>query len=213
MTASAGYFDLPTRQARQLLPAHLQPFEHRPGGSILAVTSFDFHDSPVGPYQELVLSIVVAPLVLAGQAFPKAAMYPYLVATSTRISREHGIERWKLPHWMEDVEIRFDRTPGSASIQVFAGSDLVLAMTITDHPVQTPVSDRYQVFVQDEHMADVIMAGQSSEHEEETGALTLYPHAFHGPLPVEEVDLTPFLEQWLKAGTETFHPIVPVPRV
>ncbi len=53
------------------------------------------------------MSVIVAPLVKPGERLPKSAFYPYQVATTTKAARDHAIERWHLPHWMEDVEMEF----------------------------------------------------------------------------------------------------------
>src|SRR5262245_65777883 len=76
------------------------------GTSIFSMTAFDFTQSMVGPYGEVVMSVIVAPLVKPGERLPKSAFYPYLVATTTKAARDHAIERWHLPHWMEDVAIK-----------------------------------------------------------------------------------------------------------
>src|SRR5439155_15901581 len=104
-----GFFEFPTESARRLLPSSLQPVEPHHGSSIVAVTAFEFEQSPVGAYAEVVLSIVVAPWIAPGESMPRAAMYPILVGTTTRASREHGIEIWHLPHHPRDLEVAFDR--------------------------------------------------------------------------------------------------------
>src|SRR4029453_1887278 len=107
--AISGFFEFPPENARRLLPRPPEPAELRPGTSIFSMTAFDFTESMVGPYGEVVMSVIVAPLVKPGERLPKAAFYPYLVATTTKAARDHAIERWHLPHWMEDVEIGFAR--------------------------------------------------------------------------------------------------------
>ncbi len=57
--AIGGFFELPTENARALLPSDLQPIEPRHGSAVLSVMAFDFHNSPVGSYGELILSILV----------------------------------------------------------------------------------------------------------------------------------------------------------
>jgi len=205
-----AFFDLPTEHARRLLPRHLEPLERQHGTSILSVAGFDFFDSPIGPYREAVLSIVVAPLVAPSSPVPKAALYPYLVTTTTRSSREHAIERWRLPHWMEDTQIDFVREPGRIMLRVGLDDVEVLRLTVTEHDFAA-ASDLYQVFVRDEMMSDVVMSGKFSEHEAEKGSLTLREHRFYGELAVSEVEPLPFREQWIRAGTETFHPLVALP--
>ena len=103
--AISGFFEFPTENARRILPSHLEPVELHHGTSIFSMTAFDFTESMVGPYGEVVMSVIVSPLVKPGERLPKSAFYPYLVGTTTKAARDHAIERWHLPHWMEDVEM------------------------------------------------------------------------------------------------------------
>ena len=70
--AIGGFFEFPTENARAILPPELQPIEPHHGSSVLSVMAFDFHDSPVGNYGELILSILVAPRIEAGQPWPRS---------------------------------------------------------------------------------------------------------------------------------------------
>jgi hypothetical protein len=205
-----AFFSMPTENARRILPLHLQPLERQHGLSILSIAAFDFWESPIGAYQEVVMSLVVAPFIIPQKALPKAALYPYQVATTSKASREHAIERWRLPHWMEDVGISFLRAETSIEVSVEASGIEVVKMKVTDH-ASAPAEDLYQVFVQDGFMSDVVMRGALSEHEEELGSLSLTDHLFHQALELPEVEVRPFREQWIRGGTETFHPIEAVP--
>lgn len=208
--AVSGFFEFPTENARRILPRHLEPAELHHGTSIFSMTVFDFTESEVGSYGEVVMSVIVAPLVKPGEKLPKSAFYPYLVATTTKESREHAIGRWHLPHWMEDVGIVFEEAEGTRHARVTAGSDPVAELSITQHS-WTAVSHLYQSFMRDdEHawLANITMEGQESEHEEETGRVKLYEHAFNAGLDVSEVYEIPFREIWMKDGLQTFEPLV-----
>ena len=63
------------------------------GTSILAITVFDFDESEVGEYGEVVYAVIVPPLVRDGR-LPKSAFFPWQVATTTAAARAHAIERW-----------------------------------------------------------------------------------------------------------------------
>jgi hypothetical protein len=208
--AMSGFFEFPTENARRILPAHLEPVEVHHGTSVFALTAFDFTESMVGPYGEVVMAVVVAPLVKPGQPFPKSAMYPYLVATTTRAAREHAIARWHLPHWMEDVDIRFDRKPDRIAVQVKADGAPVADMTIHQYAF-SPVSHLHQAFMKDgeaNYIAQITMEGQHSEHEDEKGIVKLYDHPFNKALAIADVYEVPFREQWMREGLQTFQPLV-----
>jgi hypothetical protein len=209
--AISGFFEFPTENARHILPPSLEPVELHHGTSIFSMTAFDFTESLVGPYGEVVMSVIVAPLVKPGERLPKSAFYPYLVATTTRAARDHAIERWHLPHWMEDVRVRFERPGGRVSAQVASAEGEPLAeLTISDHS-WSPVSHLYQSFMRDEqgaYLANIVMEGSQSEHEEETGRLVLHDHPFHKDLVISEVYEVPFRELWMRDGLQTFDPLI-----
>jgi len=147
-----GFFEFPTENARRILPSHLEPVEPHHGTSVLAMTAFDFDKSEVGPYGEVVMAIVVAPLVKPGARLPKAAMYPYRVATTTQAAREHAIERWHLPHWMEDVAIEWTNGGRGMAAKVSTEGEPVAELQITDHS-WAPVSQLFQSFMKDDQAA------------------------------------------------------------
>lgn len=205
----SGFFELPTHSARALLPAHILPIELRHGTSVLAVTCFDFDRSEVGPYGELVMAVLVSPWVEANRPMPKSALFPYCVATTTQAAREHAIARWHLPHHMRDVSIAFSRSGASLRARVADGGASVLELTITAHRF-APVQHRYQSFMHDAgatYLANVLMEGPQSEHEEQRGSLTLFEHPVHAGLDLASVEPVPFRELWMDAGLQTFAPL------
>jgi hypothetical protein len=210
--AISGFFEFPTDNARRVLPKGLEPFELHHGTSIFSVTVFDFVESEVGAYGEAVYAVVVPPLVRDGR-MPKSAMYPWQVATTTRAARQHAIERWHLPHWMEDVAIEFDRSPGRLVARVRAEGTLACELTITDHSWQ-PVSHLYQSFQKDDsglYLANILFEGEKSEHEEESGKIVLEECAFNRDLVLSEVYDIPFREMWMRDGCQLFDPLIQLP--
>ena len=208
--AISGFFEFPTENARRILPSHLEPIEVHHGTSIFAMTAFDFTESLVGSYGEVVMAVIVSPLVKPGERLPKSAFYPYLVGTTTRAAREHAIERWHLPHWMEDVEMSFDRDGGRITARVGVAGAPVAELTISDHS-WAPVNHLYQSFMKDgdgAYLANIVMEGQQSEHEEETGRLQLFDHPFNKDLMISEVYEIPFRELWMREGRQTFDPLI-----
>jgi hypothetical protein len=208
--AISGFFEFPTDNARRILPKHLEPAELHHGSSIFSMTAFDFTQSEVGSYGEVVMSVIVAPLVKPGEKLPKSAFYPYLVGTTTKAARDHAIERWHLPHWMEDVEMRFEPAGRSLTARVAVGGAPVAELTVGDHSWQK-VSHLYQSFMRDDsgaYLASITMEGEQSEHEEETGRITLYDHPFNKDLVISEIYEQPFRELWMRQGMQTFEPLV-----
>ena len=205
-----GFFEFPTENARRVLPRGMEPAEVHHGSSVLAVTVFHFNESEVGEYGEVVYAVLVPPFVEDGR-LPKGAFYPYQVATTTRAARQHAMERWHLPHWMDDVETELE--PGddgkSLTARVKAEGTLALEMTITDHSWDE-VSHLYQSFQQDEggkYMCNILFEGEKSEHEEETGRIKLHDHPFNKDIMISEVFEQPFREMWMRKGHQLFDPL------
>lgn len=204
--AVSAFFEIPTERAREFLPSHLQPLEVHHGSAILAVTGFDFHESMVGPYQEIVLAIVVPPLVKSGDPFPKSAMYPFLLGTSTKESREHAIARWHLPHYMQNVDMSFEESDGRMRILVQESGKSVLDFVVTDYKWD-PTEQLHQCFTRDEKekfKVDITMKGSFTEHEEERGSIVLYDHPMCKNLVQDEIAERPFRELWMKDGIQIF---------
>jgi hypothetical protein len=207
--AISGFFEFPTDNARRILPKHLEPAELHHGSSIFSMTAFDFTESEVGSYGEVVMSVIVAPLVKPGEKLPKSAFYPYLVGTTTKAARDHAIERWHLPHWMEDVEMSFEKKGNTLAAKVSAGGAVVAELAIGDHSWQS-VSHLYQSFMKDDsgaYLASITMEGEQSEHEEETGSIKLHDHPFNKDLVISEIYEQPFRELWMRNGKQTFEPL------
>jgi hypothetical protein len=207
--AIGGFFEFPTENARALLPQDLQPIEPHHGSSVLSVMAFDFHDSPVGSYGELILSILTAPRVEQRQPWPRSAFFPFRLATTTRESREHAIERWHLPHYMKDIDLRWDRGDGHITIHATERGQPIVDMTITEFE-WSRVEHRYQAFMHDEdgfYSSTIVMAGQFSENEEEKGGIVIHTQAMTELLEDWELTTTPFRELWMKNGVQTFHPL------
>lgn len=209
-----GFFEFPVDQARALLPAGLQPVEPHHGRAVLAVTAFDFYDSPVGEYREMIHSVLVAPRIVPGEPMPRAAMYPFRVATSTRAARQHAIELWHLPHLMSDVDVRFEHdAEKSVRITAAEGGRPILGLSITAYGGWQAVEHHYQTFAQDDGggwFQFLVLQGPFMEHEEERGELALHDHPFQAGLVTSEVETTPFREQWMRMGVETLHPLQPL---
>jgi len=201
-----AYFEMPTADARNLLPPHLEPLEVQHERSILAVTAFHFTESLVGEYYEVVLAVVVPPIVQPGKPLPKAAFFPFMVGTSTEASREHAIERWRLPHYMKDLDIGFTEDGGELTVTVQDEGSPVLEVTVTDHDFETS-RNVYSCFTVDEasrYRVAIFMEAPHAEHEEERGSLTLHEHPMTSGLTIDEVNTYPFREEWYRAGLQTF---------
>jgi len=210
--AISGFFEFPTENARRVLPKGFEPVEVHHGTSILAVTVFDFDESEVGRYDEVVYAVIVPPLV-RDTRLPKSAFFPWQVATSTKAAREHAIGRWHLPHFMDDVKVEWIREKGKTTAKVDADGSPALELAVTDHSWQ-PVSHLYQSFQKDDsgtYLANILFEGDKSEHEEETGRIVLHEgNAFNKDIQISEVYDVPFRELWMRKGCQLFDPLAQI---
>ena len=208
-----AFFEMSTLDARRILPPHLEPLEVQHTRSILALTAFEFNESEVGEYFEIVLAVIAPPMVEEGKPLPKAAFYPFMVGTSTEDSRLHAIERWHLPHYMADLDIAMDERADGMEVRVREGDRPVLDFQVTKHEFLDS-RNLYNAYTVDldggvgRYKANIYMEAPHSEHEEETGSLTLHEHPVTAALTLDEVNTYPFREQWYRGGLQTFEPLM-----
>lgn len=201
-----GFFEMSREHAKRLVPAHLEPMELKHSIGVFAVTAFDFTESEVGSYQELVMAVITPPRIGVGGEFPRSAFYPFVVATSTEASRLHAIERWHLPHYMADIAVEFHEENGGMRVHAHEKGRPILDMTVSAHK-WTSVNHLYQAFTVDNprrFKADIHMEGAFTEHEEESGELVLHPHPMCEGVLAADVASFPFRELWMRDGVQTF---------
>lgn len=211
---AGGFFQMSTANAREILPAHLQPLEAQHTRSVLAVMAFQFNASEVGAYDELVLAIITPPWVAPGEALPKAAFYPFMVATSSDASRRHGTERWHLPHHPRPLDFEFREGGDDIAVRVSEAGVPILGLEVSRYQF-TPAINAYQAFTVENasgraFKVDLFMRAPHSEHEAETGRLVLHDHELTEQLDLDEIDPIPFREEWYRAGRQTFRELEPL---
>ena len=201
-------FEMATSDAQRILPPHLQAVEVRPQRSVLNVSAFHFRESQVGPYAEVVFSVVVPPLVGGWSQHPKAGFFPFMAATSSDASRELLMKQLKMPAYPESINARFLEREQSMRLQVWCAEEPVLDLTVTLHKWRTSTHLLHSFMVDGETRlkSNVEISGTYSMHERESGHLTLHPHEITRDLTLDEVSQSPFREHWLKEGQETIGP-------
>ena len=208
-TGVSAFFEMPTSDARRILPEQLQPVEVRHQRSILAVTAFHFKESVVGPYAELMFSVIVPPFPGRWGQHPKAGFYPFLAATSSEESRRHRSEAFRIPHIAEDIDVRFVEAAGALKVSIWSRSGPVIDLTVTQHKWES-ASHLLHTFMIDgkqRFKANLQISGRYTVHENERGCMTLHHHPMTTALTLEEISPYPFREHWLKEGVELFHPL------
>ena len=196
---------------QQWVPAGMVPLQAQPGFGVFAVTAFDFVDSEVGAYGELVFSVLVPPWAAPGAMLPDAAYFPVVLATTSEASRLHAAERWGLPSHDRPLEIRFDRTEDRATVHVSDGHRPVMQLSVGRLGGE-PAARSYQCWSTghgDLKRVTIDIDGVMDEHEEELGLLELAPHRLVAHLVDTLQDEVPFREHSMGAGEQRFGPLTP----
>jgi hypothetical protein len=207
-TGISAFFEMATADAERLLPGHLQPIEIQPQRSILNITVFHFRESDVGPYAELMFTVVVPPVVDQWGKHPKGGFFPFLAATSSEESRHHRSELLRTQYYPGNIDVRFLERPGQVKASVRADDRPVLDLTVTPH-VWHSTTHLLHAFMMDgsrRMKADLQISGRYTVHEQERGRMNLHPHPLTEGFGLEEVSRYPFREHWLKEGYELIHP-------
>ncbi|GMV06649.1 MAG: hypothetical protein AMXMBFR53_29250 [Gemmatimonadota bacterium] len=206
-TGVSAFFEMATEDALAVLPSYLQPIEVRHQRSVLSVNAFLFEDSDVGPYTELMFSVIVPPMVAEWGQHAKAGFYPFLAATSSAEARRRRQERFHFPYLDQDIDVQFIESGDRLRVRAWGGGEPIVDFSVTQgawestsHLLQgfsTCGGQRFRSTVQ--------ISGEYTMHENEKGSMTLYPHQLTSTLLATEVAQYPFREHWLRNGTEVFH--------
>jgi hypothetical protein len=205
-----GTFELPTEAARRLLHPSLEPVEVHHGTSVLAVSVFDFTESPFGPYGELFLAVLVAPFVRPGQVMPQAALYPYVVGTTNAMMRQMVLPQWPLPYWQEDMACDFSAGGGQRKVAIAAGGAPLLEMTLheLEWGEEAQVHQVFAIGQSGGSAALITTRGSYSDNEDGQGDLQLHPHPMLKGLDVSAVDGPPLREACLADGVRIIDSLV-----
>jgi hypothetical protein len=209
----AGIFELPVEAARRLVPAPIEPVEVHHGTGALLVSANEYVESVFGPFSELIVSVLVAPLIRPGDVVPHAAFSPITMATTTPAARAQAVPGLHFPYWPDDVSIAFGADGGRHSVSVSVGGATLLEMSVHECEWEE-LTQRYQLFAVEAGVggcrATLSTRGPQSDNEDGQGDLKLLAHAFYRGLDVSDVDPLPMRETCLKDGTRTLVDIVPL---
>jgi hypothetical protein len=206
-TGVSAFFEMATSDARAVLPGHLEPIEVRHQRSVLSVTAFLFDDSVVGPYTELMFSVIVPPMVAEWGQHAKAGFYPFIAATSSAEARRIKSERFFFPYYDRDIDAQFIETDNRLRVRVFSEGTAIVDMSITPGAWETTTHllQGFMMNGQQRLRTTLQISGDYTVHENEGGRMTLFPHSMTSDLLRDEVSSEPFREHWFKNGTEVFH--------
>ena len=206
-TGVTALFEMATEEVRLVLPPHLEPIEVRHQRSVIAVTAFLFEESEVGPFTELMFSVVVPPVVAAWGKHAKAGFCPFLGATSSEESRKQRSERFHFPYLNEQIDAQFIESNGTLRVRALSGGKPVVDMSVTQHSwaASSHLVQGFMMNGAQRLKATLQISGEYTMHENERGSMKLYPHPLTQKLIEGDVSPYPFREHWFKNGTEVFH--------
>lgn len=203
----SAFFEMATSDAHSLLPPHLEPIEVRHQRSVLSVTAFLFDDSVVGPYTEVMFSVIVPPKVSPWGQHAKAGFFPFLAATSSEEARRIKAERFHFPYHEDSIDAQFIETDDRLRIRVFGAGSPVLDLSVTPGPWETTTHllQGYMMNGSQRLRTTLQISGDYTVHENEKGTMSLFPHPMTANLLTHEVSPLPFREHSFRNGTEVFH--------
>jgi hypothetical protein len=206
-TGVSAFFEMATADALQVIPPYLQPIEVRHQRSVLSVTAFLFEESAVGPYTELMFSVIVPPMVADWGHHAKAGFYPFLAATSSAEARKRRQEMFHFPYLAEDIDAQFIESGDRLRVRAFGGDEPIVDFSVTQGEWESTshLLQGFAVSGEQRFRTTVQISGQYTVHENERGSMTLFPHPMTRALLPSEVPAYPFREHWFKDGTEVFH--------
>ncbi len=203
----SAFFEMETPHARAVLPCHLEPIEVRHQRSVLSVTAFLFDDSVVGPYTELMFSVVVPPAVAQWGRHAKAGFFPFWAATSSAQVRRIKAERFHFPYADQDIDAQFMEGADCLRVRVFGQGAPIIDLSVTQGAWETTTHllQGYMMNGEERLRTTLQISGDYTMHEDERGEMKLFPHPMTTEIFPGDSPEYPFREHWFKNGTETFH--------
>ncbi|MCM8782590.1 MAG: hypothetical protein NC828_06045 [Candidatus Omnitrophica bacterium] len=162
-----GTFPISTNKVKDIIKTDkLKPIEIIPEKSLVAITIFYNHETPVGPYKEIVLSIPVLyntkiafPLLplLFKTIFKNYGYYVILVASDTDLSREEG-EIFGYNHYEKNINVEFKNTESFFSAQIEEGNKKILSLKVNKLKNERIERTDYQTyFINNNHLYKIEM--------------------------------------------------------
>lgn len=149
-------FPISYEKAAKIIDSHgLKPAKLLPGKALLSITVFDFIDSPVGPYTELVYAIPILykskmnlPLlpIIFGKHSENFGFYVLDIMQSTEIAVAHGNLLTGYPHNSNLIDVKFTHDRDNLYVKVNGKSGLVIEIRGAINGNQKFVEDLYMTY-------------------------------------------------------------------
>jgi len=155
---------------QQLLPhPNFKAIQIWPGSGMLGIGAFEYHDTSIGPYNEVAITIPVK--------FPPGFVFPGLSALSmmrkvifpvyihhlpvtTEIALKVGVHFWNYPKFL--AEITFQDQDENLQVTLKEGDDLILTMLAKKLPVKNPSRFEFHTYsIKENVVMHALVEGQA----------------------------------------------------
>ncbi len=140
-------FSTKTSKLKKLLPhPNFQPLELWPGTGLLIISAFEYHDTSIGPYNEIGISVPVK--FPPGFAIPGLStfnmmrknhfsVYIHHLPVTTEIARMGGVYFYNYPKFL--AEITFQDQNENLEVTLKENDDLILKLNTEKQPLKNSV--------------------------------------------------------------------------
>ena len=200
-----GAFTISTKKTRDIITTNkLIPVEISPGRSIVALTVFKNHETPVGPYKEIVVSIPVLydtkitfPFLpfLFRKMLKNFGFYVLLIASDTDLSREEGNIIFGYPHYENNIDINFEGTDLYFYAKLKEKNQNILSLKVDKVKNEKIEKNDYQTYFVKNNilfrikMNSIAIVGRSLNNK--GGILELYNHPITNILKELQININP----------------------
>ncbi len=215
-----GAFPISTKKAKEVINTNrLKPIEIKPGKSIVALTIFNNHDTPVDPYKEIVVSIPVLcdarvsiPLLpfLIKSLFRNSGFYVLTVASDTSLSREEGNIIFGYPHYEGNINVEFIQNESNFYAKLDEAGKNILSIRVNKIKREKIEQVDYQTYFTKNNnlyrieMNTVAIVGRSFKKSD--GILELGSHVISQTLKNLEIDPKPVEISYYRNSIEILNP-------
>ena len=136
-------FSVKIERLKQILPhENFSPIQIRPGIGMLSICAFEYHDTSIGPYNEVAISVPInfPPASYLGKHTALSTMrqnifpvYIYQLPVTTEIARDGGVYFYNYPKFLAKIDF-FDRED-STEITLREGDDLIFTFSLGEKTI------------------------------------------------------------------------------
>lgn len=205
--------EIDTIYVNKLVPKNIYPLEIQPNLSLISIIGFDFYDTPIGDYQEVIIGIITQPYFLNKDRIPKSAVFPINVATNTDKSKEHAIANYKLPHYMKNIIIDFNVNDSKKILTCKDNDKIFLNVELNIKNNLEKTEEYHQSFIADHnqlYLSEINIDAILGENQDGEGKVTLSSHKFFKNIEINEINNIPYLERYAHTGIETMSSLISI---